>query len=851
MTAFLKTSIRLPEFWARLALLLLTTIVYGLTLSPSASFWDCGEFIAAAHVLGIPHPPGTPLFVILGRVWDLLLFWAGPVAFRINLLSAAASVLGALFSFQIALEVLRRWDLKPSLRAALAFLAGALVAFGDTWWFNAVEAEVYGVSMAMLLGSVWVLLRWDRAEHSERAPWLVLFVYLSFLGIGVHTNSMLVFPFGWIFVGARSDRLKPKRWLWAFCGFVVLLLALLLAQPAWYSSTLLRIFALLGMGGLLAWSVRQRELLDLPFWILGAFLFTVVFLTQTFLEGLALAAVLLGGLWVYGRLVRRRPSSVPSLQHLSVGLALALILVAGLGFSVQLVIPIRSSTNPVLDENNPETWPLLLDFLERKQYGSMGMFERALWRRADPVHQLGFSERIGYLGYHLNQFMPAPLGAQTPTSLTQGLLSSGWMGVSHLVHRVFWEFILVVVLWAGFLLRKDPRAVFLWCLFVCMALGLIFYVNFADGSRPDSRDASAWQKSMALLQKELVNQGLPNLPPRDEMRRSIEEWKVTRKVTPSMEALLQWEKAAVRAGTHVPMPPRNVHREVRERDYFFTPVFALFGILCALALGLWAQRTSYAWVRQGVFVVACGCWLLPLVTHFQTHDRSGDWVPREFAANLLQSVPPHGILLTFGDNDTFPLWYLQMVERVRTDVLVVNTSLAQMRWYEEQMLAQRPDLHLTHTLNELWSQGRRRQGSPRISVHGEEGYYAGDSLWAPTPGRQFLAELVLENWPRVPVCYMFTANPRDLPGGGRLGNQWSPIAGLVRQLGLDPAKADSLLVRRSASEYQMRGFANGLWRWQESTARSAANFRLLFSLAESKAQGTILDTLRQRRALLD
>jgi hypothetical protein len=825
-------KVDMTPFWiARLALLVLTGLVYGLSISPSVSFWDCGEFIAASHVLGIPHPPGSPLFVILGRFWELAFAWIGPVALRINMLSAVASILGAWLACEISLEVTRAWMLSDRLKATLGFMAGTLVAFSDTWWFNAVEAETYGVSMAMTLLTVWLVLRWDREPVESRGKWVLLFVYVAFLGMGVHTNSMIAFPLGWLYMGIRSGHLFPRFWLWLMLGLGLGVFGLLLLDPTRYGDWVLLSAVAFSGSALMFMSLRTREIKDLPFWILGLFLFTAVFITEYFLKGLALAILLLGLGYVFLRI--RGIQSPADRSVLSVGMALALLLSAGVGYSVQLVMPIRSTTNPIMDENNPETWEDVRDALERKQYGSMGMFERAIWRRGQLQSQFGFGDRIGYLGYHLNQFMPAPLGAQVALAPSEAF-AKGIPGIFQMLHRFFWELMLVVVIGVGILLRRDPRAAFLWGLFLLTSLGLIFYVNFSDGTRADSREASNWHQRIRTLEREVPKGELPPMESLEEMRSTIEDWRLTGIESPKMQNLMAWEKAAVALGTHIPMPPRSVHREVRERDYFFTPPFALYGILLALSLGALALRARRSWTTRAIMVLACSAWAIPVLTHFETHDRSGDWVPQEFAWNMLQSVPQGGVLVTFGDNDTFPLWYLQMVEGVRTDVLVVNSSLAQMKWYQDQMKIQRPDLNFSHSTQEYADRAGQLQYSRTLNVNGVAGFFAGDSAWRPYPADQFLMELVTENWPRVPVCFTFNVGAGELPGGSALGERWSPVTGLVRQLGATETQADSLLYARMNSGYRMEGFKNGKWRYQESTARAAQNYRYLFNLTHSR-----------------
>jgi len=839
-------ALKQPFWIARLALAVIAMTGYLLTLSPSTSFWDCGEFLTATHVLGIPHPPGTPFYLILGRTWELLFAWAGTVAYRGNLLSAVSSVIGALLAFEITREILRTWSLTEIMKAALSFMAGGLLAFSDTYWFNATETEIYGTSIALMLTGVYALLRWDRDTTAQKNRWLIFFVYISFLSMGLHTNSMIPFPLAWLFIGVRTQRLKPWIWLWSLVGLGLGALVLLLIHPE-----LLANYAFMGALALsaivllvLAW--QRGEITDFPFWILGAFLFTVVFLVQPFLEALALAILLQGGLVAYNKLRKHTELSLPN--QLGSSLALGLLLAALVGFSVELVLPVRAHTSPVLNESNPVTWERVRDAIERKQYGSMGMFERALWRRADPAAQLGFSDRIGYLGYQLNQFSPAPMGAQVSFRLDR-VLQVGGVAWLQFAHRLLWESVFVLVLLSGLLFWRRPQALLIYGLFIVTALGLVFYVNFADGSKPDSQEARRWMQRMAEYKADVVDPSIPSLPnlPKDvkplgalpslpsmmQIRAAIDAWHQTGKQDSTMGKIMAWERTGALKGIHFPIPPTAVHREVRERDYFYTPAFVFFAVLFALALALLAERKPSLWVQRSVLFLGCGLWVLPFATHFEMHNRSHDFVPREFAWNMLQSVPAQGLLITFGDNDTFPLWYLQQVEGVRRDVTVINASLAQMDWYQEQILRQRPDLLVTKGIAQRQDLSFKLAFSRRMTVDTTSWFYAGDSTWHPSAADQFMMEIVTQNWPRIPICFTYNAAPEDLPGGAKYGFTWSPVTGLVRQLGIEKKNADSLLIARMESDYLLSGFTTPNWRYQESTMRAGLNYRNLLRLALS------------------
>lgn len=812
----MKLLVRTPLFLARVALMILAALGYGLTLSRTVSFWDCGEFIAASHVLGIPHPPGTPFFVLLGRVWDVLFGGIAGTAFAINSLSAVASALCALLVLEITFKLMDGWHLRPGLRAALGFLAGSLTLFSDTFWFNAVEAEVYGISMFLLLLGVWTLLRWDEAPVANRNRWLVLFVYLAFLGTGVHTYSMLSLPVAWLFVGFRSGRFVPGRATGLAAGVAIAGLAYFLWFPWQFGLHVAFLLFVLAGCGALAWGAWRKEWKDPLFWLLGIFLMSSVFVVQPFLVGLAFAIPLTALAWWVAHLRRK--------HAMGWGLALALLLAAGVGYSVQLFLPLRSLTNPVLDENNPENWEDFKASLERKQYGSMGMLERAFYRRGDASSQLGFFPRIGYLGYHLNQFMAAPLGAQYPGKPRE---------IGQAGHRILWELLLVAVGVAMWSRRRHPRVILLVSLFGLGSLGLLFYVNFADGSRPDSSWAASWYERMQVLRAESPV-ALPELPSLTVVNNVLEAY---RQVPPQLREqwiqspqgsvlrdLLVWESELSKVGKPLPMPPGPVHLEVRERDYFYTPAFIFYAILVAVALGNLATLWSSAIIQNGALLVACLAWLLPFLTHFERHDRSSDTVARDFAFNVLSSVPTNGILFTYGDNDTFPLWYLQMVEGVRTDVAVVNTSLANMAWYRSEILRAHPRLQLGDLHPDSISvRANRTALAPTVTFRDTVYRLSLTPTWRPSEDELFASALIVNNWPATPVCYMYSASPDDL---GELG-AYLPLTGLVRQLGKSRAQADSLMRIHLVQRYRYTNLEKRDWVHQESTERVVGSYRWL------------------------
>src|SRR5574341_103870 len=509
-------------------------IVYWLTIAPTVSFWDCGEFIACSYILGIPHPPGAALFVLIGRLFTFLPFF-DQVALRTNLLSALGSAGSVVIAYFIILKLASRWNISK-LAVYLGAIGGALfLGYSGTFWSNSVETEVYGAGMLIMLLLVYLTLIWmEREETASGEKILVLISYLALLSIGIHMTVLIVMP------------------------------ALFL---------------------LVLWDDKEK-LKDFRFWLSGIVLGLALFTLVPFLIGLLvwLALSLIG--MVVSRYDRRWV------------VAFALVLAGFLGYSVQLYVPIRSTQNPDIDENDPRDWKSFKYFLERKQYGQTSMITRAMNRRGSWKNQFGTHERMGFWGFFREQY-------SSP--------------------KVWFVPILLGLYGMIYLIKRRPReGIILLLLFLIASLGLIFYINFSDGTRGDQL-------------------------------------------------------------------------EVRDRDYFFTPAFVFFAIFMGLGIsGLMQQLKAKLealkeklLLYKGVLgLLALILFLLPglaLSRNYYKNSRWGNWIPWDYAYNLLHSCEKNAIMFTNGDNDTFPLWFLQNVEKIRTDVRIVNLSLLNTDWYILQL----------------------------------------------------------------------------------------------------------------------------------------------------------------------
>lgn len=541
---------------------------YVLTLAPSVTFWDAGELIASIHNLGIPHPPGTPLFVLLGHVWAALLP-VGEYAWRTNLMSATFSALAAAFFFLVAHESLRAGasDLAPGQRTLIALgggmAAGLMSAFSFTHWQNSNETEVYSVATFTIALICWLCLRWRAARGTERSLRLILLiVYLAGISMGNHLLALLAGPAVVMFLaatihGAPASSSAARRQEWATVAVVAGLWALLIGT---------------GLG-------------STPLIVLGGLCFVAAAIFA------AMAGILPFALLAFG--------------------------VAAIGITTYLFLYIRAGQSPTPNEADPSTWDALLAVIRRQQY---------------PVRTP----------------LDDPTIAHGPTNPGRSLTII-WLQIQNYLQYFNWQWARGAAKWGAgvfngqlvgaalvtalglrglFAQRRADRAAWwlLFTLFVVTGFGLVVYMNFKPG---------------ASLGYDLFPEG----------------------------------------GQH----------EVRERDYFFVVSFLVWGVwagigLASLVRDAW-QRAPTAALRMAVpllFLVA----LMPAAANVSAASRrhgADDRLAGNFAYDLLNSVPPYGVLFTYGDNDTFPLWWAQEVEGIRRDVTVVCLALANTDWYARQL----------------------------------------------------------------------------------------------------------------------------------------------------------------------
>jgi hypothetical protein len=558
--------------------LAVTAVVYFLTLTPTVPFWDSGEFIAVSKILGVPHPPGTPFFVMLGRIATLIPI--NTVAWRVNALSAVAAALAVWITYLCILRLTRLTqggERKPWHEWAAvggAAVGALMLAFSDNYWENSIEAEVYQMMSLASILVFWLGLKWWE-EHDRKptvAP-LLLAVFVMWLSVGLHLG-----------VGVMG---APLIVLVALIDWRV---ALLFAMPF---LSLLRVPA--GMehmaGAMLIVAVIQNvyytSVGKLPGWMLMVNLAGSA-VGVYYAEG---AATFTPAGAIIALVALIAPYAWMARRHREGKILLLCVALMVIGYSTHLYLPIRAALHPAINEGAPATWDRLRDLLERKQYGEMNMFVR----RSSWENQLG-KEFWRYFSRQWPIFPGNPGGWSALLPLLLGVAGAVWHGIKE---------------------RKGFLYTFVF--FGLNTAGLIVFLNFTD-------------------------------------------------------------------------------HEVRDRDYFFQSGYHAYtiwiGMGVAWLVGWIRESFSSEKSRSLATVGSVGLLsvmpLLLMTNLWFRHDRSHNWVARDYAYDMLAPLKPHSFLITNGDNDTFPLWYIQQVEGFRKDVRIVNLSLLNTDWYIRQLRDEEP-----------------------------------------------------------------------------------------------------------------------------------------------------------------
>ncbi len=623
---------------------LISLFVFISTVQPTVSFWDCGEFIASSYAMQVPHPPGTPFFLILGRVFSMIPF-AENIGLRVNMISVLASAFSVMFLYLIAVKLIKNYRRKEpeNLIDALAIYLSAAIgalsfSFSDTFWFNAVEAEVYATSTFFIAFVIWLMILWnEKADQPDNEKYLILIAYLIGLSTGVHLMSVLaIVPIVMVVVFRKyvtdDEVLKKTGIIFIIHSIIILVIAFIMWASQNESTPP---------------SYEQFQQIDMRFWmvfVVVSVMFMGALYKKIFQRSSFYIPIIIGGIAlvaVYPGLVKYVPKLITVIANndYTLDIIVSVLLFAVLGFGIYwsaknkkptlnlifkcaffamigittyAMIIIRANQETPINMNSPKTFTELESYLNREQYGDFPIFKRRFSN--EPHQQAIYTNYSSDLDFLLRYQM------------------------DHMFNRyLFWNYIGRVSTY------QDSGVDWTDLYGIPFFIGLFgLYFHF----RKDWKMASVFLVMFIFLGY--------------------------------LTAFYQNQQE--------PQP--------RERDYFYVGAFFVFSLWIALGMrGLielfYEKFDKIKNLTPAVIIVLLfGFITVPanmLRVNYFEHDRSRNYVPWDYAYNLLQSVAPNAILFTNGDNDTFPLWYLQDVEGVRRDVRIANLSLLNTPWYIKQL----------------------------------------------------------------------------------------------------------------------------------------------------------------------
>ncbi len=663
---------------------LIATITYMLTLEPTASLWDCGEFITTAYGLEVGHPPGAPLFMIMARFFALFAPSPAYVAYMVNTMSALASAFTILFLFWTITHLAKKIVVKngeitkANLIAIMGTgIVGALAyTFSDTFWFSAVEGEVYASSSLFTAVVFWAILKWENVANEPHANrWLILIAYLMGLSIGVHLLNLLAIP-AIVFIYYFKKYEPSRNGILMATGISIAILGAI-------------------MYGVIPGIVKIASWFELLF---------VNGLGLPYNTGVVVYAIALVGIvvWAIDYSVKK--------QKVILNTIVTAFVVIVIGYSSFAMIVIRSSANPPMDENNPDNVFALLSYLNRDQYGNRPLLYGEYFNapalsieNTDPIYiqkngkyvvathktEYQFDSRFQTLfprmywpkKEHINQYRYwGSINGGTPIQLDNGEVRYKPSFASNLLF--FFRYQVNFMYWRYFMWNFVGRQNDLQAQGGISRGNWISGIPFIDEMRLGNQDKL--YPSMKNSKSRNTYFFLPLILGIIGMMYQYKSGKKGKQDFFVVMLLFLFTGLAIVVYLNqTPLQPR-------ERDYAYAGSFYAFAIwigLGVLAVYELLKKKMPSVASAGIATAIC---LLAVPTlmaqqNWDDHDRSGRYATLAYAKDYLNSCEKNAILFTYGDNDTFPLWYAQEVENIRRDIRIVNLSLLAGDWYINQL----------------------------------------------------------------------------------------------------------------------------------------------------------------------
>ena len=736
--------------------------VYCSTIEPTASFWDCPEFITTGYKLEVGHPPGAPFFMLTANLFSQFASDPSQVARMVNTMSALLSATTILFLFWSITHLARKLILKDWSEMTLgkliaiqaAGLVGALIyTFSDTFWFSAVEGEVYAYSSAFTAIVFWLILKWeDHADEPHSDRWLVLIAYMTGLSIGVHLLNLLCLPaIVLVYCYRRFPHIELKGSLLALVGSFVLVAAVLygvvpgiITVAGWFELLFVNtlgcpfntgeIIYIVLLVAIVIWAIYESYV-DKSFkrqnisFVLSVGMLGIPFRGMTWGAGI-LGLVILVALY-FGLNYRKKIGKelVPVVTARFKNTALLCMLMLMIGYSSYAVIVIRSAANPPMDQNSPEDVFTLGSYLSRDQYGDSPLLYgqaytsqvaydvdgnmcvpkhkegAAIWQRKEKASE---GEKDSYfvvshkdkLIYAQNMLFPRMHSSAHASAY------ENWMGGvegTQVPYDRCGEPVMVKM-------PTQMENIRFFLSYQCNFMYWRYFMwNFA-GRQNDIQgngepEHGNWITGISFIDDWMLGDQ-SKMPAELKANKGHnvfyclplllgliglfwQAWRGQRGIRQFWVVFFLFFMTGLAIVLYLNQTPQ----QPRERDYAYAGSFYAYAIWCGL--GVLAIYDMFKKKLKGNDVAVAGvvgvaCLLVPIQMASQTwddHDRSGRYTCRDFGQNYLMTLQDKGnpIIFTNGDNDTFPLWYNQETEGVRTDARVCNLSYLQTDWYIDQM----------------------------------------------------------------------------------------------------------------------------------------------------------------------
>ena len=734
----------------------IAAFTYCMTVEPTASFWDCPEFISTGYKLEVGHPPGAPFFMLTANFFSLFASDPSQVAFMVNIMSALMSAACILFLFWSITHLTKKLvcpkDEEMTTGKLITIMASGLVGalaytWSDTFWFSAVEGEVYAYSSLFTAVVFWLILKWEnRADKPHSDRWLILIAYLTGLSIGVHLLNLLCIPaIVLVYYYKKNPNANLKGSLLALIGSALLIAAVLygivpgIVKVGGFFELLFvntlglpfntgLVFYIILLAASLIWGVyesyvvRSEKLMNISF-LTTLGLFGIPFYGHgwsSFIIGIIVLGIL--AVYLFANLDKKYRVSARTLNTSM--LALMMIFV---GYSSYALIVIRSSANTPMDQNSPEDIFTLGEYLGREQYGTRPLFYGQTYasrpslkvvdkgcmydiKEGAPVYQRkekeSADEKDSYeivrhkteYKYAQNMLFPRMYSSDHAKAYDQWV---GGIEGKQVPYDECGEMMMVTIP------TQWDNIKFFFIYQLNYMYWRYFMWNFA-GRQNDIQGDGGIEKGNWITGFDFIDKGLigdQTLLP-DELRNN--KGHNVFYCLPLILGLigLFWQAYKgdkgiqqfwivfflfFMTGLAIVLYLNQTPGQPRERDYAYAGSFYAFAIWIGLGVaGIAEQLRKRLGDTPSAVVAAVIGLLIPIQMVSQTwddHDRSGRYTCRDFGQNYLNSVQKEGspIIFTNGDNDTFPLWYNQDVEGFRTDVRVCNLSYLQTDWYIDQM----------------------------------------------------------------------------------------------------------------------------------------------------------------------